>query len=173
VSDEPPAVVVEAVLASIEAGAFQVAAWAEHGVSSSLAAKWMARGEANSKCAAEGIAELDWQGSLYRRTVAATSRSQTPVMHKLRAQAVKDGGRVAVDYLEVRFFRNAGHLQGAVGRGMHGGSSAGVGRDFEEQEGQRRDMPSAEEMHKRIEAVISKAVEAARARAAEAPPTAK
>lgn len=167
ISDEPPADVIERVLASIERGAFQVAAWAEEGVSSSMAAKWMTIGEANSRCAAEGLAPLDWRGSLYRRTLRATSRCQTPVMHKLFEQARADGGRLAIEALDLRFFRNGGYAQSNVGRGLGQAGAGGVGRDFPDGEAQVRDLPSADEMIAQLDAAIANAVEAAKLKAAE------
>lgn len=152
-------------LASIRKGAFQVAAWASEGVPDHVVAKWMALGEANKKCVAQGVAELDWRGVLYQRMVAAVSDSQTPIMHKVHAQAVADGGDVAFKFLDARFFRNGGYLNSAVGRGA--GVPSGVGRDIEGQEGQAKDMPSADETIAQIQAALENAIEAARIRARE------
>lgn len=164
-SVEPPAEVIERVLTRIKSGSFQVAAWAEEGVPSSLVAKWMAYGEANVKCWTDGVAALEWRGVLYQRTVKATAQLQTPIMHKLAEQARDEGGRTGFDFLDTRFFRNAGYLGSAVGRAT--GAPTGIGRDIEDQEGQAKDMTSADEAIATINAALENAIAAARVKAAE------
>jgi len=132
-------------------------------VPASTLARWMTLGEANVKCWTEGVAALDWRGALYQRMTRAVARAQSPVLKKLHEQAKDEGGRTAVDFLKLRFFENQGYLSSAVGRGVN--PPSGISRDIGDQEGTAKDMPSAEDALAAINAALSNALAAARARA--------
>ena len=129
----------------------------------STLARWMTLGEANVKCWTEGVAALDWRGALYQRMTRAVARAQSPVLKKLHEQAKDEGGRTAVDFLKLRFFENQGYLSSAVGRGVN--PPSGISRDIGDQEGNAKDMPSAEDALAAINAALGNALAAARARA--------
>lgn len=119
----PTATQIETLLADVAKGSHHADAFAAVGIAWGTATTWLKLGEASWKLHSEDGRPLTWQGSLFARLRAADATARSPVLHKLREQAVNEGGPNAMRYLEAK----------GGGRSSGGGApTIQRGRDYEE-----------------------------------------